>query len=223
MTEQEWLACEDAWLMVQFLRKLGTDRRLVSPLAGGAMLRKIQLFACAACRLGWDGLDDPRWRQAVEVAERHADGLAKKAELQKARHGAETANRDCTWDDKPARSLSVDATKVAGEWAWNVLDRARWVAPLPLFRCVFGNPFRTAILASEWLTPTVVSLGLAAYEERELPSGAIDPQRLAVLSDALEEAGCTDGVVLEHLRSPGPHVRGCWALDQIVGRQAALS
>ena len=47
MTEQEWLACETFWPMVQFLRKLGTDRRLVSPLSGGAMLRKIQLFVCA--------------------------------------------------------------------------------------------------------------------------------------------------------------------------------
>jgi hypothetical protein len=160
MTEQEWLACETFWPMVDVLRKLATDRRLVSPLSGGAMLRKVQLFACAACRLGWDDLDDPRWRQAVEVAERHADGLAKKAELQKARQGAEAANRECVfWADKPARSLSVDATKVAGEWAWNVLHRTVWAAPLPLFRCVFGNPFRPATLAPEWLTATNPSAG----------------------------------------------------------------
>ena len=218
MTEQEWLACETFWPLVDDLRKLATDRRLVSPLSGGAMLRKVQLFACAACRLGWDDLDDPRWRQAVEVAERHADGLAKKAELQKARQGAEAANRECVWADKPARSLAVDATKVAGEWAWNVLHRAVWAASLPLFRCVFGNPFRPATLAPEWLTATVESLGRAAYEERLLPSGEIDPQRLAVLSDALEEAGCTDVAILEHLRSAGPHVRGCWAVDAIAGK-----
>jgi hypothetical protein len=46
-----------------------------------------------------------------------------------------------------------------------------------------------------------------------------DPQRLAVLADALEEAGCNDAEILTHLRSPGPHVRGCWALDLILGKQ----
>jgi hypothetical protein len=45
----------------------------------------------------------------------------------------------------------------------------------------------------------------------------LDPVRLAVLSDAVEEAGCT-GAVLRHLRSPGPHVRGCWALDLMLAK-----
>ncbi len=60
------------------------------------------------------------------------------------------------------------------------------------------------------------SLAAAAYGERILPSGHLDPARLAVLSDALEEAGCTDPDILSHLRSPGPHVRGCWALDLVL-------
>ena len=72
----------------------------------------------------------------------------------------------------------------------------------------------------DWLTRTTVSLARAAYEER-LPSGFLDPARLAVLSDALEEAGChlRDGSlhpVLAHLRSTTPHVRGCWVLDLIL-------
>ena len=41
---------------------------------------------------------------------------------------------------------------------------------------------------------------------------------LTVLADALEEAGCTNADILLHLRSPGPHVRGCWALDLILGK-----
>jgi hypothetical protein len=40
--------------------------------------------------------------------------------------------------------------------------------------------------------------------------------RLVVLADALEEAGCQDWEFLAHLRGPGPHVRGCWALDLIL-------
>jgi hypothetical protein len=69
------------------------------------------------------------------------------------------------------------------------------------------------------LTPQVVALAQAAYEQRELPSGALDAARLAVLADALEEAGCTDADILNHLRSPSPHVRGCWAVDLTLGKE----
>jgi hypothetical protein len=96
------------------------------------------------------------------------------------------------------------------------LRRAGVVAVL---RDIFGNPFRPVSLARSWLTPTVANLAATAYEERALPSGELDRTRLAVLADALEEAGCTDATILDHLRGPGPHVRGCWALDAILGRQ----
>lgn len=220
MTEQEWLACETPAPLVEFLRKLGTDSRLVSPLAGKGMLRKVQLFLCGCCRRRWDTLIDERSRRAVDVAERHADGLAKKAELQKARKGAEDATCEKIWDGLPsADDLTAYATKMSGEQASNGLWRAAHQAPIGLLRCVFGNPFRPAAIAPEWLTPTVESLGQAAYDERDLPSGEIDVRRLAVLSDALEEVGCTDVDLLDHLRVPGPHVRGCWALDLILGKQ----
>ena len=42
------------------------------------------------------------------------------------------------------------------------------------------------------------------YEERLLPTGHLDPARLAILADALEEAGCTDADLLGHLRAAGP-------------------
>ena len=67
--------------------------------------------------------------------------------------------------------------------------------------------------------PIAALLARAAYEERILPSGHLDPARLAILTDALEEAGRTDEAILSHLRFPGPHVRGCWALDLILGKQ----
>jgi hypothetical protein len=71
-------------------------------------------------------------------------------------------------------------------------------------------------LASSCRTPTIVGLARAAYDNRTLPSGELDPQRLAVLADALEEAGA-EGDLLEHLRGPRPHVRGCWAVDLCLG------
>jgi hypothetical protein len=79
-------------------------------------------------------------------------------------------------------------------------------APACLLRCIFGNPFRPApAVDPSWLTwrgGTVPRLALAAYEERELPSGHLDPARLAVLADALEDAGCTDADNTPHSSAP---------------------
>jgi hypothetical protein len=90
-----------------------------------------------------------------------------------------------------------------------------------LLRDIIGNPFRPvtispAVLA--WNDTTIVRLAQAAYDERHLPAGTLDNGRLAVLADALEEAGCTDADILDHLRGPGPHVRSCWPIDIILGK-----
>jgi hypothetical protein len=69
-----------------------------------------------------------------------------------------------------------------------------------------------------WHGGAVVKLAQAVYDERELPSGHLDAARLAVLADLLEEAGATDPQLLGHLRSPGPHVRGCVVVDVLTGR-----
>src|SRR5207244_1694887 len=90
---------------------------------------------------------------------------------------------------------------------------------LSLLHDIFGNPFRPVPLDPAWRTPTVVALAQAAYDNRIMPAGRLDPARLAVLSDALEEAGCQDADILGHLRSPGLHVRGCWALDLLLGKE----
>src|SRR5262249_28262495 len=84
---------------------------------------------------------------------------------------------------------------------------------------VFGNPFRSISFVPSWRTTAVVTLARAAYDDRVLPAGTLDPDRLAVLSDALEEAGCDNADVLAHLRGPGPHVRGCWVLDLLLDKK----
>jgi hypothetical protein len=88
-----------------------------------------------------------------------------------------------------------------------------------VLRDLFGNPFRPVVLDPSWRIPAVVSLAQAAYDNRALPSGHLDQARLAVLADALEEAGCTDADLLGHLRGPGPHVRGCWAVDALLEKE----
>jgi hypothetical protein len=97
--------------------------------------------------------------------------------------------------------------------AWRAAHDAEAAAQAALFRCVLGNPMRPPPAVSpawlSWQGDTVSGLAQAAYAERQLPSGQLDAGRLAVLADALEEAGCTDTDLLGHLRGPGPHVRGC--------------
>jgi hypothetical protein len=91
-----------------------------------------------------------------------------------------------------------------------------------LLACVYGNPFRPLQVDDSWLTwdgGTVQRLAWAADDERALPGGTLDDSRLAVLSDALEDAGCTDSNLLGHLRRPGPHARGCHVIDLLLGRQ----
>jgi len=88
-----------------------------------------------------------------------------------------------------------------------------------LLRDIIGNPFRSVSLNPAFQTPTVFSLAQAAYDDRILPAGTLEPTRLSVLADALEEAGCDNADILNHLRGPGPHVRGCWALDLILDKE----
>jgi hypothetical protein len=80
------------------------------------------------------------------------------------------------------------------------------LGPLPV-RAVVVSPWLLA-----WQDGTVARLAESIYQEQ-----AFD--RFPILADALEDAGCTESDILEHLRDPGPHVRGCWALDPLVGRE----
>jgi hypothetical protein len=102
-------------------------------------------------------------------------------------------------------------------------DVAEEALQCQLLRDLFGDPFRPAPeFRPDWLLwngGAVRTLAEAAYEERQLPEGTLDPARLPILADALEDAGCTDAELLGHLRGPGPHVRGCWALDRILGKE----
>jgi hypothetical protein len=90
-----------------------------------------------------------------------------------------------------------------------------------LLRDIFGNPFRTVEIDPAhfaWRGGTIPRLAQAAYDERLLPGGRLDPVRLAILADALEEAGCTQPDLIEHLRSTGPHVRGCHVVDLLLAK-----
>jgi hypothetical protein len=92
-------------------------------------------------------------------------------------------------------------------------------AQAELLRCIFGNLFRSPAIDPTVLgNGTVRSLAEASYADRSLPDGHLDSVRLGVLADLLEEAGVTDAWLLSHLRGPGPHVRGCAAVDALLGK-----
>jgi hypothetical protein len=100
--------------------------------------------------------------------------------------------------------------------SWEDVFRAESQVQADLVRCAFGNPFRPGIFAVDWRTATVKALASAACNEGVLPDGTLDPTRLAILADALEDADCSDADLLSHLRRRGPHVRKCWVVDLIL-------
>jgi hypothetical protein len=81
-----------------------------------------------------------------------------------------------------------------------------------LIRDIFGNPFRPVTINPSWLTATVIALATSIYSEK-----AFD--RLPILADALQDAGCENDEILNHLRQPGEHCRGCWALDLVLAKE----
>jgi hypothetical protein len=195
MTEREWLAGEDAPEMLLHL------------LAGTRSRRKLRLFACAVCRRVGAGMQSERGRRALELAEAFADGLIHKRVMTAARSAARLLPR-----------LAADAQ------AWRAADIAVLADPLrnpTLLRDIFGNPFRPPVLDPSWLTwrdGLVVKMARDAHDDRLLPGGTLDNSRLAVLADALEDAGCGDEDILRHCRRPGEHVRGCWVIDLLLGK-----
>jgi hypothetical protein len=122
------------------------------------------------------------------------------------------------WVVTCAYSLPGDPASPSDEAGLEAMRRAEAPAT-ELVREIFGNPGRSTKLDHAWLAwnnGTIGRLARVIYEERTLPAGTLDLSRLAVLADALEDAGCTDAGILNHLRSPGPHVRGCAALDLLL-------
>jgi hypothetical protein len=91
-----------------------------------------------------------------------------------------------------------------------------------IVRCLSFNPFRISTHPSpailDWNDRTIPRIAQAIYEERQLPEGTLDTTRLAILADALMDAGCGNEELIAHCRSEGPHVRGCWAIDLILGK-----
>jgi hypothetical protein len=221
LTNLEWWECSDPAFMYDWLR------RNISP-------RKLRLIACACARRvchlcsEWD-------RYTVEVAERLADGEGEVRAtmgsiLGETAQGRAICSLQYTLEVLDACFRSVyfasDAVALAAESsatgnreiASSIARRTERAIQCDLIRDIVGvNEVPSDLFG--WNSGCVRQLAQCAYDDRDLPSGQLDTTRLAILADALEEAGCTDTDILEHCRSSGPHVRGCWVVDLLLGKE----
>jgi hypothetical protein len=218
VTEADWFASAEPQVMLESLR-------------GRLSERKLRLFACACCHhVGWLLTDDRSW-DAIVVTERHAAGLATDEELRRASAMAHDAflSQALGESERLAASAVWGATALAHEgtvfggqviarFAINtavqagdaaVSRRQERAVQSGLLRCVFGNPFRPAAFDPAWRTSDVLGLARGIYAER-----AYD--RMPILADALQDAGCDSDNVLNHCRGDGPHARGCWVVDLVL-------
>ena len=236
MTEDEWQTSTRPGPMLDWLEANHC-----------ATVRKKRLFVFSACRLGWDGLR-PELRQLIEAAEDHVENptpegmaLSNKGRL----HDALLSLLRVTLTDLESTTFhligfAVNSNGKAPAIMAAVNDLAEVAPPAvlaALLREQFCSPFRKArwvsarfrdrtdtrpratrptdlLLVNEWLTweaGLVTGLARAIDEERAW-------DRMPILGDALEDAGCNDSALLDHLRQGGEHARGCWVLDLLLGR-----
>jgi hypothetical protein len=216
MTEVEWQTSDNPTNMLLFMK-------------GKTSVRKLRLLACASCRRYWTLLTDDRSRKAVEVAEVFADGLATEEERLRVCRNCDvslsgiTAGTPLTWDVHArlaARATAYHDDAFRSGNASEALSHLRHAATATpsrsdneqskLIRDIFGNPFRTIVLEAAWLTSSVTDIARQIYTSRDFSS-------MPDLADALGKAGCDHEEILNHCRGPGPHVRGCWVVDRLLG------
>ncbi len=240
MTEAEWLTCSDPTPMLEFLRGKASDRRLRLFAVGSVRLVFRWLVhpnsraAVEASERVAEGINSPdilatAYRAAWDVLplEPYSD-----MHVTAARAAARTAQADAY---EAATLTTNEVAELYAEWEEEKVTsedekyRVYWVGKTQgqavlasCLRDIVCNPFRplqplpAAVLA--WNDRNIRRLTEVIYEERKMPEGTLNNARLAILADALLDAGCDDEDLIQHCRSKGPHVRGCWAVDLILGK-----
>jgi hypothetical protein len=212
MTEQEWLQCEDVEAMLSSLNANPSER-------------KMRLFTAACCRSIWHQFTEHWCRSTVELAERIADRQATERErayawnavVQEMRLGDPEDNLmgaalttveapNPTHDgNMPLFSAAMSAAEAAGyafAYVAGRFVRERYSVErrrqMDFLRDIIRNLFLPVSFQPTWRTSTVTNLAQAIYDDRHMPSGLFDNQRMGILADALEEAGCDNRDILDH-------------------------
>ncbi len=229
MTEAEWLSRSQLVAMLERVRRSGCSDR------------KLQLAAIAFCRhMGHLPLP-VEWHNTVARFEEWVEGAATAEQVIAARQRLEAiadpslsqdetgafsfdrfyGDRAATFlvDTGPGRDPLIDQLFMVKQVAYNANgvfgaghERAMRVAHCQIVREIFGNPFRPITLNPSWLTSTVIAIANSIYEEKVF-------DRMPILADALQDAGCDNQDILNHCRQPGEHARGCWVVDLLLSKQ----
>lgn len=234
MTEAEWQESIDSremlrWLGSGWSRRLSTWFGLHCPFKSR---RKAHLFVAGCCVRSTDGIPHPGDAELMANVD-FGWGRISHEEFETRLHQFANGRRATVAVEAWAADWALAAARGKAwgnqvltnfERGWDDYNKIRdeeLRAQCDLLRDIFGNPFRPVVIEPAWLAwndGTIPKLAQVIYEERELPSGHFDRGQLAILADALEEAGCGDAELLGHLRGEGPHVRGCHVLDALLQR-----
>ncbi len=234
MNESDWLASEDAVGMIQFLHRSRRIRWRSS------RQRRARLFICGCFRQLWDYIDDPRSRGAVEMGERLADDTIDMETIYAAMDRTDDSYHEalsrevaplppaqlarlelrslvcfCLYPEpwKRIRELEQDLNRLS-EIEPTITSLCGATARSAIVRDLYGNPFSQVVPDSTWLDwngAALCKMARTIHDEYRF-------EDLPVLADALEDAGCTESELLDHCRSAQPHVRGCWAVDLLLGK-----
>lgn len=205
MTEAEWLACEDPRAIIEYQRYVATDR-------------KMRVFVVAACRKKLSAKDHVFFNLLEQLAE--GDANSKKIAAKRKPMNVPKSHQMGRFAENIYRQglIDTDAYQAAINATWyatsigHPLANETALKQSHLLRDIFGNPFRPVALDPSWISSTVKQLAEAIYDER-----AFD--RMPILADAIKDAGCSNQDILQHCRSGGEHVRGCWVVDLLLGKE----
>ena len=235
MTEAEWLLCEDPLAPLAYVAPRATDR-------------KLRLFLCACCSHVIEGTPSNRrlfrgsyagsfqqLERALGVVEQFAEGLVGSDTLAQARRDAKDSEYvPGSIDYGGETGLDYEAATVVAAGAEHLvpgdviaacrrasasqpdrsseeqrIEDARWQSML--LRDVFGNPFRAINFSSDWRTASAIAVASEMYDAQDFGS-------MSILADALLDAGSDDADILDHCRGAHMHLRGCWVVDLVLGK-----
>jgi len=219
MTEADWFRIQGPLSLLEYV-------------ADKVSQRKLRLFAAACCRRIEYLFPNQDRRNCLDVVDGWAEGAATFHELEAAILAAVVG-----WEPKGEKKGAIrdnvaaaiglivqhhDDPFESARGACIYTESAAFIAgkshadegkaQAGILRDILGNPFRAHALDQACLTPKVKTLAQAIYDERAF-------ERMPELADALAEAGCSNQDILSHCRGPGPHVRGCWVVDLVLGKE----
>lgn len=220
MTEIEWMTSQDPVSMLRFVKSSMPSER------------KTRLFNVEICRHFWEYLPEAS-RALLLKSEARADALAERRTdetdlCQQANDIVALLDRQYPAKQFPSREVRIQRDSAAAAcyavmpnelfgaagYFWEIDPATIELHPI-IIRDVFGSRFRPTSLDPSWLTwndGTILKLAKDIYDKSEFG-------RLPELANALEYAGCQNSNLLDHCRQPVEHVRGCWAVDQILDKE----